>query len=416
MSVLCRKMFEPISIGPLALKNRIVMGPMGTSLAENNRLSDRQIAYYRKRAEGGCALIILEHAYPRRSGCKSSKSLGMWDENDIPQWKKLVAELHRNDCKVAVELGDLGRCTDFSRLVGDVALAASPIRCRVIKEPVREASLRDIEDYKERYLKSVDIALESGIDAIEIHLTNGYFLAGWLSGRSNRRTDRYGGNLENRLRLARELIASVRERVGLTYPLIARLASREANDGRGIEETRVIAQILEEAGVDALDINAGSPEDYDWEFPSYYRQQGFLLEDIEKIKRSVGIPVIGGGRIVEPRMAEQALCEGRLDLVSVNRGLLADPDWPAKARAGRLGEIRRCIACTRCIHEKEKDGIICSVNPYAGREGEVCPESADKRKKVLVVGGGPAGLQASIVMAERGHHVILAERDEYLGA
>ncbi len=410
-----QKMFEPVTMGRLTLKNRIVMGPMGTSLAEENRLSDRHIAYYRRRAEGGAGMIILEHTYPKKSGCKSSKSLGMWDEADIPQWKKLVSELHRFGCKVAVELGDLGRCTDFSRKIGEIALAPSPIRCSVIQEPVRETNLRDIQQYKEAYLKSIDIALQAGIDAVELHFTNGYFLAGWLSGRTNQRTDRYGGNLENRLRMALELIGLVRGKVGCEYPLIARLASREVNDGRGIEETRVIARALEEAGIDALDINAGSPEEYDWEFPSYYKQQGFLLEDIEKIKHSVQIPVIGGGRIVEPRMAEQALSEGRLDLVSVSRGMIADPDWARKAREGRVGEIRRCIACTRCIHEKEENGLICSVNPYVGREDKPEVTPAAVRKKVLVVGGGPAGLQASVVAAERGHSVTLAEREEYLG-
>ena len=411
-----RKIFEPIKIGSMTLKNRIVMGPMGTSLANiDNSLSDRQLAYYKRRAQGGVSMIILEHAYPQIAGCKSKKSLGIWDHNLLPKWKNFIEELHEYGCKTSIEIGHLGRCTDFSRLLGETALAPSPIRCRMLKEPVRAASDSDIKKYQQDYLNSVRIAKEAGFDSIQLHFTNGYFLAEWISGRTNRRTDIYGGNFENRLRMALELIALVRAEVGRDYPLIARLASREEACGRGIEETRMIARAFEEAGIDALDINSGSPEEYDWEFPSYYKQQGFLLEDAEKIKRSVKIPVMSGGRIVEPRMAEQALLEGRIDMVEINRGLVADPDWLLKVSNGKIDEIHRCIGCTRCIHEKEKEGIICSVNPFVGREKEWLVQRAREKKNVLVIGGGPAGLQAAVIASKRGHKVTLMEKNKYLG-
>ena len=410
------KIFEPIKIGSMTLKNRIVMGPMGTSLANtDNSLSDRQITYYKRRAQGGVGMIILEHTYPQLVGCKSKKSLGIWDSSMLPKWQELIKELHCYNCKASIEIGHLGRCTDFSREIGEIAIAPSSIRCKTAKEPVREATIADIKKYQQDYLNSVRIAVKAGFDSIQLHFTNGYFLAGWLSGRSNRRTDLYGGNFENRLRMALELISLVRAEVGHKYPLIARLASREEAGGRGIEETRMIARAFEEAGIDALDINAGSPEEYDWEFPSYYKQQGFLLEDAEKIKRSVNIPVISGGRIVEPRMAEQALIEGRVDAVEVNRGLIADPDWLLKTMNGRIDEIHRCIGCTRCIYEKEKDGIICSVNPFAGREDEWVVREAAEKKNILIIGGGPAGLQAAVIAARRGHSVTLMEKENHFG-
>ena len=410
------KIFSSIQIGNMTVKNRLVMGPMGTSLANiDNTISDRQIAYYARRAEGGAGMIIIEHAYPQRIGCKSNKSVGMWDKHQISKWKKLTDALHQYGCKAVVEIGHLGRCTDIGEKLGMAAIAPTAIRCRVAQTPVRSATKEDIEQFQTDYLNSVRIALEAGFDSIQLHFTNGYFLASWLSGRTNRRTDRYGGNFENRLTMALELIEKVRGETGKDFPIIARLASREANGGRGVEETRLIAKAFEEAGIDALDINAGSPEEYDWEFPSYYKPQGFLLEDAEKIKRSVKIPVISGGRIVEPRMAEQALLDNRVDMVEVNRGLIADPDWLVKVREGRINEIRRCIACTRCINEKERNGLICSVNSRALREESAKIAKAPEKKNVLVVGGGPAGLQASIIAAERGHKVTLMEKNEFLG-
>lgn len=410
------KIFSPIQIGNMTVKNRLVMGPMGTSLANaDNTVSDRQIAYYARRAEGGVGMIIIEHAYPQRIGCKSNKSVGIWDKNQVGKWKKLVDALHEYGCKAAVEIGHLGRCTDIGEKLGMTAIAPTAIRCRVAQTPVRSVTKQEIEQFQADYLNSVRIALKAGFDSIQLHFTNGYFLASWLSGRTNRRTDRYGGNFENRLTMALELIEKVRGETGKDFPIIARLASREANGGRGIEETRLIAKALEEAGINAIDINAGSPEEYDWEFPSYYKPQGFLLEDAEKIKRSVRIPVISGGRIVEPRMAEQALLEDRIDMVEVNRGLIADPDWLVKVREGRINEIRRCIACTRCINEKERDGLICSVNPFVGKEESTRITKALEKKSVLVIGGGPAGLQAAIVAAERGHNVTLMEKNEFLG-
>ncbi|MDR1020408.1 MAG: FAD-dependent oxidoreductase [Synergistaceae bacterium] len=412
----CKKIFEPIKIGAIELKNKIVMGPMGTSLANNdNSLSDRQIAYYERRAKGGVGMIIIEHAYPQKNGCKSEKSLGIWDKNLLYQWEKLTSAIHGYGCKVAIEIGHLGRCTDFSRLQGDMAIAPSPIRCRVMKEPVRETTIEDINRYQQDYLRAVRIAIKAGFDAIELHFANGYFLAEWISGRTNRRTDIYGGNLENRLRMALEITELVRAEIGANVALLARMASREINGGRFIEESRLIAKALEDAGVDAIDVNAGSLEEYDWEFPSYYMPQGYLIEDAEKIKRSVNILVIGSGRIVEPRMAEQAISDGRIDMVGINRALIAEPDWPNKTMEGKFGQIRRCIACTRCIHEKESDGIICSVNPFVGHEGDWVLKKTDQLKNILIVGGGPAGLQASLIAALQGHKVTLTEKSEYLG-
>lgn len=406
-----KTMFTPVKIGTMELRNRLVLSPMGTSLAHNYAPTSRQAAYYAERARGTAGLIIIEHTYPQEKGCKSEKSLGLWKAEDLPQWKMMIDKIHEAGGKVAVEIGHLGRCTDYSRILGQEAIAPSAVRCHTSQEEVKAVADKEIDEFKADYLNSVRLAVRAGADAVELHFTNGYFMASWLSGRTNKRMDLYGGNIENRLRFPLEIYHMVREEVGEEYPVLARLAALEANGGRGIEETKLIARALEEAGIDALDINAGSPSEYDWEFPSYFQDQGFLMENIERIKRSVSIPVIGGGRIVEPRMAEQALREGRVDLIALGRAQIADPMWGLKTQKEDLQEIRRCVGCTRCIHDKEACGLICTVNPFVGKEETWQIEPADQKKKILVVGGGPAGLQAGIVAAKRGHQVTLAEKN-----
>ena len=412
----CPHLFEPFSIGTLKLKNRIMMGPLGTAMAdENQRPSPIQAAYYATRAKGGMGLLIVEHTAMQKVGARSATASGIWDREGLPQWKMLVDAIHQSGPKVGIQIGHQGPSSDYPRLLGTVNRAPSAVRCRKIQEETRAVTLEEMAQFKKDYVEAVKIAVEAGFDTVVLHLTNGYFLAAWLSGRTNKRTDRYGGTLENRLRFPLELIAEIRKAIGPDFPLIARLASREVLGGRSLEETRVVAKALQDAGIDALDINAGSWTEYDWEFPSFYKPEGFLLEDAEKIKRSVDIPIIHGGRIIEPRMAEQALSEGRIDVVSITRGLLADPKWVEKTANGEDESIRRCIGCTRCINDREQGGLICSVNPFVRKEIEWAIKAAEKKKKILVIGGGVGGLQAASIAAQRGHDVTLAEKEDQFG-
>ncbi len=410
------KMFEPIHIGSMTLKNRIVMGPLGSAMADENHYpTEQQVRYYAARARGGVSMVMVEHTGMQLMGARSATATGIWDRNSLPAWRKVVAAIHENGAKAGIQIGHQGSCTDYSRILGGECVAASHIRCYKIQEKTRHITHEEMVQFKKDYINAVQIAIEAGFDTVMFHMTNGYFLASWLSGRTNKRTDRYGGTLENRLRFPLELIAEVRQAIGPDYPLMARLASKEVNGGRSLEETRIVARALQDAGIDALDINSGSWSEYDWEFPSYFQQEGFLLEDTQKIRESVTIPVISGGRITEPLMAEQALLDGRCDIISITRGMLADPEWLLKTRRGETEAIRRCIACTRCINDREHGGLICNVNPFNRREQELEIKPAEVRKRICIIGAGPGGLQAAAVAARRGHAVVVIEKEDLPG-
>lgn len=411
-----KKIFEPLKIGNLELKNRIVMGPMGTAYADEFHAPTPKLAsYYEERAKGGVGLIICEHTISQPVGYWGGHAGEIFSDNSVEKWRMVVNQVHKHGAKIAIEIGHMGRCTKPERNGGITPVAPSAVPCHHYQYMPHEMTLEEIEQFKNDYLKCVVNAYKAGFDAVQLHFTNGYFLAQWISGRTNKRTDKYGGSLEGRLRLILEIILMIRKELGYDYTLIARLGSREVNGGRYIEESKVIAKALEDAGVDILDINAGSFSEFDWEFPPYYQHQGFLLEDIEKIRKSVSIPVIAGGRIIEPRMAEQILLEDRADLVEISRGHITDPYWVKKAEAGEEELINRCIGCTRCIDEINSFTLRCSVNPFVGKEKDWEIKVSDNVKSVLVIGGGPAGLQAAVVAAKRGHKVTLVEKEKQLG-
>lgn len=411
-----KKIFEPLQAGSIRLKNRIVMGPMGTGFADSNHCpTPESAAYYAERAKGGVALIIAEHTISQPVGSWGPHAAEIWSKEAVSGWKNVVDAVHENGALMAIQIGHMGRCTTPEVTNGLIPIAPSPVPCHLIQYPPHEVTIEEIQAFKRDYTDCVLNAFKAGFDAVQLHLTNGYFLAEWLSGRTNKRTDKYGGTIEGRLRLPLEIIQMIRRELGRDFPLIARLSSREINGGRGLEESRLIAKALEDAGIDVLDINAGSFSEFDWEFPPYYREQGFLFSDVERIKKSVDIPVIVGGRITEPRMAEQALLDGVADLVEINRGHITDPYWVKKTAGNEVDSIRRCIGCTRCIDEILPDKLRCSVNPFVGKELKWKIEPAAKPKTVMVIGGGPAGLQSAVIAAQRGHRVTLIEREKQLG-
>jgi len=418
------KLFEPGNIGTLEIPNRIVMAPMGTGFAGlDGRLGKRHINYYAERAKGGVGLIITTVVKVERSIDpidRCSFPIPVLDDNRlIPDFSELADRIHEYGSKVAVQLS-LG----FGRNADNISSERPPISASAVpsfhdpKVLARELTIEEIRELIKAFGDAAERVKRAGIDAIEIHAHTGYLLDQFMTSLWNKRGDAYGGDLEGRLRLPLEIIEEVRGRLGRDFPLIFRYsADHMIKGGRKIEESKEIAKRLEEAGVDALHIDAGCYEAMPWIFPPEYYEQGCLVHLAEEIKRVVDIPIITVGRISDPEFAEKILEEGRADFIAMGRQLLADSEWPKKVREGKIEDIRRCIACNEgCIGRLFAiKPISCTLNPEVGREGEYRITPALKRKKVLVIGGGPAGMEAARVAGLRGHDVTLCEKTDKLG-
>jgi 2,4-dienoyl-CoA reductase-like NADH-dependent reductase (Old Yellow Enzyme family)/thioredoxin reductase len=403
------KLFQPGKIGTLSTPNRIVMAPMVTHYAAEGAVTERMIAYYAERAIGGTGLIVLEASYPR--GVGHPGRVFIWSDAFIPGLKRLTDEVHLCGGKIAVEINpSRGRVDEAD------PISASPVPHPITGKVPRALTVEEIRGLEEDSGRSVIRAREAGFDAVMIHGGTGYLISEFLSPRINLRTDLYGGGIRGRARLAVEMVREAKKQGGEDYPIILRLAASERMEGGvSLEDIQETCRFVQEAGVDAIDVVSGVAETQEWVVPSMYFPPACNVPLAEEIKKQVSIPVMVAGRINDPSLAEEILEKGRADFVVLGRALLADPYFAAKAREGRQKEIRKCIACLRCIESfSARLPLVCTVNPSVGREREPEPKIG-RKKKVAVVGGGPAGLQAALTAAERGHEVILLEKEGEMG-
>lgn len=405
-------LFKPAKIGNMQLKNKLVMCPMGSMYAEaDGRYSQTHMNYYRERAKGGVGLIIIEGSFISRAEGTTNGVPYLDDDKYLSRMLELTDNVHAYGAKIAVEIG-----CGFGRIAAPLSSSAVPTVYdpNVICQPLSKEQIKEIVD---NFEKAAARCKATGFDAIEVHAHCGYLIDQFMTAAWNTRTDEYGGSLENRVRLPIEIVEAIHRGAGEDFPVLFRMSADHLFEGgRHLEESIEIAKVLEKNGVAALDIDAGSYETIDWIFPSFYHGDACMRELAAKVKKEVSIPVLNTGNYT-PDTAVDAIVSGDIDFVMIGRGLIADPQWPNKLAHNTPDEIRPCMRCTEhCVMNMYAGkGISCSVNAQAGREGDFPLRKTDCPKTVAVIGGGPGGMEAARVAAEKGHKVTLFEAHDYLG-
>jgi len=413
-------LFSSFTIGNLRLKNRILMAAMGNNFSHpDGTVSDRAIAYYAARAHGGAGLIITETSPVSLPGRHRTRGICAYDDSFLPGLQRLADAVHGQGGAMALQLHHAGRLADPG-ITGVPAQAPSPI-ARTAGGPIsKEMSPEEIEATIADFAAAALRAKKAGFDAVEVHGAHGYLIHQFLSPRLNHRKDSYGGSPENRGRLALEVLRRVRKEVGKAFPVIFRLSAQEyVEGGYPLEEAVDWAIEAERAGASALHVSGGTTESLPGAarvIPPMVFPEGFHLPLAAAIKQRVRTPVIAVGRLGNPEVAERVLREGPADLIAAGRAFLCDPHWPRKALQGEADRIRPCVACNYCIWRLfQQEDLTCFQNALLGNEYRYRMEPAEKVKKVLVIGGGPGGLEAARVARKRGHRVTLWEKSPSLG-
>jgi 2-enoate reductase len=409
-------LFDRTNIGKMKLKNRIFMSPMGTGTDPDGGFSEQSRVYYEDRAKGGFGLVILG-----ATTCTTKyepKPCNVLDSQPmVERLYRVVESCHAYGAKVALQISaGIGRMSFSDPNTPPYAASAVPgtyfpdVLCRPL-------SIEQIHDIEESFGNTAKWAKAAGCDAIEVQGYGGYLIDQFMCSLWNKRTDEYGGSLENRMRFPLNLIKKVKEKCGDDFPILFKFTlSHFIEGGRTIEEGMKIAKMLEEAGVNALHVDQGCFEVWYKPIPTVYDDDATKIDLTAKVKEIVNIPVFCDGKLSDPQVAIDAVASGKVDYISLGKQSIADPDWPNKVKEGRFDDIRHCIYCNECLLGiLEGRHTACSVNPRCGFENfsEVTP--AKEPKKVLIVGGGIGGMQTAITAAERGHKVTIWEKSDELG-
>lgn len=416
-------LFSPLEINSLTLRNRVILSPHTTGFAApGGYLTEREATYQAARARGGVALTVLGTNVVHGSSTLDYGVLGNFDDSYIPGYRLVSDAVHAHGAKIFAQLNHQGGAA-VRQDQPPYLSAPSPVPSSYHREIPQEMDRARIREITDAFGAAAERCQRGGIDGVLIHAAHGYLLSQFLSPLTNKRTDEYGGSPENRMRALIQVIETVRNATGADYPIGVRLSVDEyVPGGLTILESLEIAKKLDAGGlVDYLDISTGVAYDLYSEAKHYPGMQFPPLTWVElaaEIKRAVKIPVACAGRISTPHDAEQLLRQGKLDMVQMARALIADPEWVNKAREDRGDEIRPCMYISSgCLGRLHRGlGISCVQNPTVGREREFSNLArAEISKRVLVIGGGPAGMQAGVTAAERGHTVLLMEREAQLG-
>lgn len=410
-------MFQPIQIGPMTVANRFVMSPMGNNFANTDgTMSERSASYYGARAKGGFGLITFEATVVYKEAKGGPRKPCLYDDSTVSSFQAAIAACHQAGAKVSIQLQHAGP-EGNTKITGYPLKAASAIPASCGRETPEAITKEEIYRLIECYGDAALRAKKAGADAVEIHCAHGYLVSTFISARTNKRVDEFGGSFENRMRLPKLIIENIRKKVGNSLAIICRInATDDVEGGQTAQDAAAVASYLEkECGVDGLHLSRAVHLHDECMWAPSLIHGGFSADYVTEIKRAVSIPVITVGRYTEPQFAELMVAEGRADLVAFGRQSIADPEMPNKAKAGRLDLMNPCIGCLQgCVPNMFKgEPITCLVNPLAGREADFKP--AEAKKNVMVIGGGPGGLYAAFTAAERGHAVTLYEKGDILG-
>jgi 2,4-dienoyl-CoA reductase-like NADH-dependent reductase (Old Yellow Enzyme family)/thioredoxin reductase len=416
-------LFEQASIGSVTLRNRLVMLPMGTAYAsQHGEVTQKTIDYFVERSKGGVGLITLGNVSPYLPNIINQLVL----DSDwvLMGHYELAEKIHAYGAKVCVQISHAGRQKTLSTMLpGEELISSSAIAsdfAGIKLEVPRAMDKSDIDKFIEKYAKAAMRAKKVGYDMVEIHGAHGYLINQFISPFMNKRDDEYGGSLENRMRFPLQIISAVRGLVGGDFPIGFRISADEfVPGGITLKDSVFIAEMLESAGIDYISVSAGLYESIDKMMCTMRAQEGWRQPLWKAINGAVSIPVIAGGSLRDPVMCQKIISNNEADFIGLARPLYADPRWPVKAKRGEFEDIRKCISCNECAHDstRRRSGERhCAINAAAGREkgfADIVP--AKRKKKVMVVGGGPAGMEAARVSASRGHEVSLYEKNDALG-
>lgn len=422
MATPTRLLFTPLKIGSIIVKNRIVFSAHLTNYAEEFMPTDRHALYYRERARGGAGLIITEEHSTHPTDHPYEKLIHAFNPAVIPGYRRITETVHAEGVPILAQINHNGGQSSgmFTRLP---AWAPSALADPLFREVAKAVERDDIRQIIEGYATVASYTRQGGFDGVELQCSHSSIVRQFLSRNTNRRTDEYGGSLENRARILREIIAAIRLAVGRDYVLSVRLCGDELiADGITIDEAVALARILEEDGlIDCINTSIGTATQTLYMIEASMRiPPNYAMFIPSAIRKAVRLPVIGVGRVKDPIQAERVLAEGHADLVGVVRAQIADPEFARKARENRPDDIRLCLSCNQeCVGRMGLNRWLgCIESPGTGQEqkygiGTLRPASPAKR--VVVVGGGPAGLKAATIAARRGHKVKLLEKEERLG-
>ena len=409
-----QRLFEIVNIGNLELKNRIVMPAMHLGYCNQGYVTDQLANFYYQRSQGGAGLIIVggcavdEHGY--------DSMIRVDHDKFMPGLKMLVDNVHDGGAKIAAQLYHPGRYS-ASFMHGIQPVAPSAVASKITRQVPRELTVKEIEDIVNGFALAASRVKESGFDAVEVIGSAGYLVSQFLSPITNRRNDKYGGDPARRMRFGLQVMNSIRAEVGADYPVIFRVSGNEfMAGGNTTEEMAIFCRRLEETGVNAINVTGGWHETKVPQITMGVPRGGFVYL-AKAIKDVVHIPVIACNRINDPVLAEEILQDGLADMVGIARGLIADPELPQKAKEGRLEDICKCIGCNQgCLDAVfTLSEVRCTVNARAGQEEETAIKPATQIKKVLVIGGGPAGMEAARVAARRGNKGTIWEKESHTG-